>query len=117
MKTWHRAATRAEVERAGGLRVRVGGRWLALLVSDGRVHAITDACPHRGTSLAIGVVEGGFVSCLDHGWEYDLASGQGRCGYEGQVEVFAVEERGEEIWVEVGPAERPAWAEDWPDDA
>jgi nitrite reductase/ring-hydroxylating ferredoxin subunit len=107
---WQRAATRAEVVARGALRVQLGGRWVALLVWQGRVHAVDDRCPHRGASLADGIVENGAVACLEHGWEYDLASGKGLRAWEGCVEVFPVEERGDEIWVQVTPPKLPAWA-------
>lgn len=109
---WQRAAARVEVTARGGLRVQVNGRWVALLLWNGRVHAIDDRCPHRGSSLADGVVEDGYVSCLEHGWEYDLATGNGRRPWEGCVEVFECEERGAEVWVRVPPRALPTWAMD-----
>jgi nitrite reductase (NADH) small subunit len=115
---WVRATTRAELDAAGaGVRVKLLGRWVALLIWQGRVHAIDDRCPHRGSSLAEGIVEpDGYVSCLDHGWEYSLTTGEGKRGFEGCAPVFPVEEReGGEIWVRVTPPQRPAWAEDWDD--
>ena len=113
---WHRAATRAEVQAAGGLRVKLGGRAIALLWWRDRVHAMDDHCPHRGSSLSAGIIEAdGYVSCLDHGWEYSLQNGCGRQGYEGCAEVFEIEDRAGEIWVRVTFKPMPAWAEDWPD--
>ena len=113
---WHRAATRAEVALRGGLRMRLADRWVALLLDDGRVRAIDDHCPHRGSSLAEGIVERGYVACLEHGWEYDLASGKGRRDWEGCVQVFECEERGDEVWVKLAPRVRPAWTLDDGDD-
>ena len=110
---WELAATRAELDAAkGGLRVKLLGRWVALLVHGDRVHAIDDRCPHRGSSLADGIVEDGYVSCLEHGWEYSLTDGQGRRPWEGCVEIFECEQRGAEIWVKVGPRSMPDWAGD-----
>lgn len=106
---WHRAGTRHDIEVKGGLRVRVGRRWVAVHLWKGRVYAVDDFCPHRGASLAHGIVEhDGYVSCLEHGWEYHLATGQGRRGFEGCVDVFDVEERDGAVWV----AERDVRAPD-----
>lgn len=109
---WHLAATRAEVDARGGLRVKIAGRWIALLSWNGRIYAVDDRCPHRGASLADGIVDSGAVACLEHGWEYDIATGQGRRPWEGCLPVFECEERGTEIWVRVGPPTLPPWAAD-----
>ena len=45
---------------------------------DGRIHAIEDACPHSGASLAEGRIEDGCVVCPGHGWAIDLERGEVR---------------------------------------
>lgn len=99
--TWHRAATRAELDAAGGaLRVRVAGRTLALFVWRHQVYAIDDRCPHRGSPLHTGLREpDGYIACLDHGWEYSLLDGCGRIEWMGCVARYDVEERDGEIHV------------------
>jgi nitrite reductase/ring-hydroxylating ferredoxin subunit len=99
--TWHRAASRAEVDAAGGaMRVKVAGRTLALIVWRGRVHAIDDRCPHRGAPLHTGIREhDGYIGCLDHGWEFNLVDGQGRSDWMGCVGRYDVEERDGDVWV------------------
>jgi nitrite reductase (NADH) small subunit len=77
------------------------------------VFALADQCPHRGTPLAIGcVTEDGFLECADHGWQYALATGEGRCGYEGTVERFAVRDDAGEIFVQEKEP-REDWPADW----
>jgi nitrite reductase (NADH) small subunit len=113
---WHRAATRAEVQAAGGLQVRLGGRSIALLWWRDRVFALQDHCPHRGSPLHTGILSpDGFLSCLDHGWEYSLETGCGRAGYEGCADTFEVEDRAGDIWVKVTFRPAPDLADDWPD--
>jgi 5,5'-dehydrodivanillate O-demethylase oxygenase subunit len=41
----------------------------------GRVGLLAPRCPHRGTVLSVGRVEGDCLSCLYHGWTFD-ADGQ-----------------------------------------
>jgi phenylpropionate dioxygenase-like ring-hydroxylating dioxygenase large terminal subunit len=38
--------------------------------SDGDVHAAVDQCPHRGTRLSIGRVDGDEIVCAYHGWRF-----------------------------------------------
>jgi 5,5'-dehydrodivanillate O-demethylase len=43
---------------------------------DGVAHIVAQRCPHRGTQLSIGFVEGSEIRCLYHGWKFD---GDGAC--------------------------------------
>lgn len=38
---------------------------------NGQVHAIEDACPHKGVEMHKGKVEGDRLACPYHGWEFD----------------------------------------------
>lgn len=40
------------------------------------VFAFDDACPHRGTPLSLGKVEGTTITCSAHTWEFDVTSGK-----------------------------------------
>jgi len=43
---------------------------------DGALHAIEDACPHSGQSLARGTLVGATVVCGGHDWSVCLRSGR-----------------------------------------
>jgi renierapurpurin 18,18'-hydroxylase len=43
---------------------------------EGKLHAIEDACPHKGVALHKGQVQGCHLACPYHGWEFD---GSGNC--------------------------------------
>jgi 5,5'-dehydrodivanillate O-demethylase len=43
---------------------------------DGVAHVVAYRCPHRGTQLSVGFVEGGDIRCLYHGWKFN---GGGQC--------------------------------------
>jgi 3-phenylpropionate/trans-cinnamate dioxygenase ferredoxin subunit len=85
-----------------GRRVDLGRRSLAFFVVDGRLHAIDDACPHRGESLARGFVEDCAVECPAHGWRFSLLSGAMLESTRVAVSTYAVEvaEDGG-VWVEL----------------
>ncbi len=44
--------------------------------TNGRLHALEDACPHRGVALNKGKVDGAHIVCPYHGWEFN---GDGLC--------------------------------------
>ena len=78
---WVRVASMADLERSNGaLKVIVGGRGIALFAKEGKVHAVQNACPHRGAPLSGGQVyrlaDGLFVICPDHAWRFRLTDGQ-----------------------------------------
>ncbi|NCJ04946.1 Rieske 2Fe-2S domain-containing protein [Synechococcales cyanobacterium C] len=43
---------------------------------EGHLHALEDACPHKGVALHLGEVQGGNLTCPYHGWQFD---GEGNC--------------------------------------
>ena len=43
---------------------------------DGTPHVVAQRCPHRGTPLSLGWVEGDTLRCRYHGWRFD---GTGQC--------------------------------------
>jgi nitrite reductase/ring-hydroxylating ferredoxin subunit len=53
------------------------GREILLIRLDGEYHAFDGSCPHQGTSLADGALEGGVLTCSAHEWEFDVRTGQG----------------------------------------
>lgn len=76
---WHPVATVGELAATTGgvLGVRLLGRDLAVArVADGGVVALLDRCPHRGTRLSVGWVDGAAIRCAYHGWRW---AGDGRC--------------------------------------
>ncbi len=44
--------------------------------TEGALHALEDACPHKGVELHRGKVQGQRLACRYHGWEFDA---EGRC--------------------------------------
>ncbi|MBW4471409.1 MAG: aromatic ring-hydroxylating dioxygenase subunit alpha [Stenomitos rutilans HA7619-LM2] len=44
--------------------------------ASGQLHALEDACPHKGVALHKGKVQGDLLACRYHGWEFN---GDGQC--------------------------------------
>lgn len=85
--------------------VNAGHRQIALSHFEGRICALDNHCPHQGGPLGEGSIENGILRCPWHGWDYHPCSGKVP-GYDDGVEPYAVEERGDGIYVGV-PEEKP----------
>jgi phenylpropionate dioxygenase-like ring-hydroxylating dioxygenase large terminal subunit len=83
----------------------------------GQLHAWEDRCPHRGTRLSMGTLQGDTLRCAYHGWTF---GSEGRCRHipalpalgeanlKAQVATYAVQERHGLVWVCLGtPAGEP----------
>jgi renierapurpurin 18,18'-hydroxylase len=80
--------------------------------AEGQVHALEDACAHKGVALHKGVVQGCHLTCLYHGWEFN---GGGECVNvpylpkeqklpRAKVRSYPVQEKYNLIWVFPGDA-------------
>lgn len=70
-----KVATVSELPPGKAKQAKVGNKTLAVFNVDGSFCAIDDTCPHRGASLAEGVLEGHFVTCPWHAAEFDVTNG------------------------------------------
>jgi len=78
--------------------------------AEGRLHAVSDICIHRGTALSLGWTQGDQIVCPYHGWRYRA---DGRCAAIPQLEdptrvpakaripAFRAAELGRDGWVVV----------------
>ena len=92
--------------------------------SAGRVGIVDEFCAHRGASLWFARNEEGGLRCAYHGWKYDVT---GQCvevpsepaetGYCKSIKLvsYPVIERGDVVWIYMGPAEHrpPAPEFEW----
>ncbi len=61
-----------------GRPVFVDGKVIAIFRVGDQVYALDDSCPHNGSSLAGGKLEGAFVQCRAHGLRFDVRTGRMR---------------------------------------
>jgi nitrite reductase/ring-hydroxylating ferredoxin subunit len=95
----------------------LGEPLVAFRDSRGRAGLLSEHCPHRRASLALGRNEAGGLRCAYHGWKFDVA---GRCldmpsepagsGFRDKVraEAYPVLERAGLLWAYLGPTEMRA---------
>ena len=108
---WHPVAASGDLVPDRLVSARLLGQDMVLWREpDGSVRAWEDRCPHRGTRLSIGHIEGGEVVCAYHGWHFDTA---GRCALipahpdlasrtQARVTTYSAQERYGLIWVRLG---------------
>ncbi|MFZ2514174.1 MAG: thiamine pyrophosphate-binding protein, partial [Candidatus Lutibacillus vidarii] len=100
--TWHRVDA---IPDEGRVRTAVvDGRTIALSRCAGRVGALDNHCPHQGGPLGEGSIEGGWLRCPWHGYDYDPVSGMPPPGFSDAPAAYPVEEREDGVWVELPDA-------------
>ncbi|HEX6817899.1 MAG TPA: Rieske (2Fe-2S) protein [Ktedonobacterales bacterium] len=108
---WQRAATLADLEprgaHAGVKSVTLGGRTLALWRVGDAVYALDNRCPHMGFPLDRGTCKDGILTCHWHQARFDLRSGGTFDQFADDAQVFPVELRGDEIWVNLAATRDP----------
>jgi nitrite reductase (NADH) small subunit len=70
-----KVARLADLPPGTGRAVYAGGQDIAVFNIGGEIVAIGNECPHAAGSLGDGLVDGGIVTCPQHGWEFDARSG------------------------------------------
>lgn len=98
-----KVASTAEMENAqAGKAVDAGGQTVALFRVGTEYCAIENVCPHRGASLADGVLNGYEITCPWHAARFDVRSGAVLCPPAPHgVKSFPVRVSGTDIEVEV----------------
>ncbi len=82
--------------------VRLQDRRIVLARADSGYVAFDDRCPHKGGSLAGGVLICGVVQCPWHGSQFNTATGEPVCGpAESRIETYRVEETADGIRLHV----------------
>src|SRR5262249_42832159 len=82
----------------------------------GDLGLVGERCPHRGTSLTMGIPETGGIRCAYHGWKFDssgacidtpLEPATSRLKNKVRIEGYPAQELGGLIWAYLGPAPVP----------
>jgi len=88
---------------AGGIReLQVEGKAVAVANVGGKIYAINNTCLHRGGPLGEGILEGKVVTCPWHGWQFDVTNGKSVQNPVAGLDCYAIEVRGEDIFVDIG---------------
>ncbi len=98
---WIRLAKSSELPPGALIEVEHQGRYIALCNTDGQVRAVDGTCPHQGGPLGEGALNGEFITCPWHMW--DFHSGTGACSFNDKVRVavYPVRVEGETVLADI----------------
>ncbi len=91
----------SEISPKKGRLCKVGGEDLSIYKVGESLHAIGNACPHRGAPLSEGLLDDCVVVCPWHGFRFDVRTGQNPDGMPYQVKSYKLRVEGEDIQVEI----------------
>jgi 3-phenylpropionate/trans-cinnamate dioxygenase ferredoxin component len=102
MSDYQKVCTVGEVPDTGVVGAVIDGVPVAVVRSEGELHAIHDVCSHEEIPLSEGDVDDGEIECWLHGSRFDLASGRptGLPATE-PVPVYPVKIDGDDVLVDV----------------
>jgi toluene monooxygenase system ferredoxin subunit len=75
MSDWRAVIEVDEIWEGDLVTRQVDGVAVLLVNIDGDVHAFLDSCPHAGTPLNQGLLEGRVLTCPTHLWQFDVVDG------------------------------------------
>ena len=81
--------------------VNANGTEIALYNVKGKYFATQNNCLHRNGPLGEGALEGETITCPWHGWQYDVKTGENQVSKAIKLQVYKVEVKGEELFIEV----------------
>jgi nitrite reductase (NADH) small subunit len=99
MEAFVRVAKVHELAPGSSKVVVVAGHPVALFRVGDSFHALSNVCLHRGGPVGEGHLDGFFVTCPVHGWEYDVRSGQNTLNPFARLRTFSVRVDGDDIFV------------------
>jgi thiamine pyrophosphate-dependent acetolactate synthase large subunit-like protein/nitrite reductase/ring-hydroxylating ferredoxin subunit len=100
-RVWYKALDVGELPDGRVKTVSLGAHSLCMTRFAGSYAALSNKCPHQGGPLGEGSIEGGFLRCPWHGWDYHPTTGLPPEGYGDCVPTYPVEERQDGIYVAI----------------
>jgi nitrite reductase (NADH) small subunit/3-phenylpropionate/trans-cinnamate dioxygenase ferredoxin subunit len=95
-----RLANIADIPEGAGREFQIGEQFVAIFRYNGQFYALEDTCPHAGAPLNNGQVQNGTVTCLWHGWRFNLHDGACINLPRGcNVPTYPVTVRGHELYI------------------
>jgi nitrite reductase (NADH) small subunit len=91
-----------ELKENEGKAIRVNDLVIALFkLPSGEVFAIENSCPHIGAPLDNGLIEDKNITCLWHGWCFDLQTGHSINCPGVSVKTYPIKIQDQKVWIQV----------------
>ncbi|MBW2273714.1 MAG: Rieske 2Fe-2S domain-containing protein [Deltaproteobacteria bacterium] len=100
-RVWHKALDLDELPEGRVKTVVLGLESVCMTHFEGEYAALSNHCPHQGGPLGEGSIEGGFLRCPWHGWDYHPLTGSPPEDYGDCVPTHPVELRDDGVYVEI----------------
>jgi len=98
MNDYTQVALTEDIPKGERKRIEVKGRRISIFNINDEYFAIYDTCPHKGTAPLIrGTLDGLTIKCPNHGYRFDLKTGECNIDPTFNTEVFPVKVEGNEI--------------------
>jgi metal-sulfur cluster biosynthetic enzyme/nitrite reductase/ring-hydroxylating ferredoxin subunit len=108
---FERVANVSEITEGGRLSIEVDEVPALLIRLEGHFYAVEDLCTHDGQPLTDGPIIGDEIKCPRHGARFQISTGKAMCmPATSGIRTFAVEVRGDEVFVSDTAATTPAKA-------
>lgn len=100
---WHPVCKVEDILLSGSQTIIAGERTIAMFrLSDGRIMAVDNRCPHKGGPLAEGVLTGNEIICPLHNWHISLETGEVIGSESGCVRTYPVRiEDGDQVLIQL----------------
>ena len=96
-------AKTGEIPSGKRKRVEINGQRITIFNIENTYYAINDTCPHKKTAPLIrGKLDGLGIKCPNHGYRFDLKTGECNIDSVFNTKIYAVKVEGNSILLELG---------------
>jgi len=100
--TWRSVCEVGEIPQFGGRTVRAGPTEIAIFrLSDDRIRAVENRCPHKQGPLAEGIISGDTIICPLHARKINLESGEVLPPDSGCVKTYPVKVENNTVFLQL----------------
>ena len=103
MENYSFVAETGEIPSGKRKRVEINGQRITIFNIENTYYAINDTCPHKKTAPLIrGKLDGLGIKCPNHGYRFDLKTGECNIDSVFNTKIYAVKVEGNSILLKLG---------------